>query len=113
MKKNEEHRNSFNEAKKRKKTMKKNMSRLGPISHKHAIFFLDIQKQREFYKNAKNVKKLLKQQNLQHDLCPPQSLKENENETKESYMVERRKKKKSNALSLEELYKKKHEEKEK
>ncbi|CAL0302460.1 unnamed protein product [Lupinus luteus] len=74
-----------------------------------------IKKQREFYKNAKNVnkfKKLVKQQNQQNNPSLSQKLIESVNETGEDKDKSERRKKNS-ALNLEELYKKKHEEIEK
>ncbi|XP_027367121.1 stress response protein NST1-like [Abrus precatorius] len=133
MKKNEELSNRFDKAKEKtmmmmKKKKMKNMSRLGGNGLSLNAFANAksknnpynpslIKKQREFYKNAKNVnkfKKLLKQQHLQSDHCSTQSLIENENEPKEDKdMSEGRRKKKISAFSLEELYKKQHVEKEK
>ncbi|CAK8544267.1 unnamed protein product [Lathyrus sativus] len=78
-----------------------------------------IKKQRELYKNAKNVqkyKKMLKQHNQHNDPSVAQRHVENLNETEANNnddKNERRKRKKDSAFSLEELYKKQHEEKEK
>ncbi|XP_045793137.1 stress response protein NST1 isoform X2 [Trifolium pratense] len=119
-----------------KKNKKRNVSRLGGSgrslnvsanakSNNNQYNPALIKKQRELYKNAKNVnkyKKMLKRQNLQNEeelmLQPkPQNvdLSENLNETEgDKDKNERRKpRKKDSAFSLEELYKKKHEEKEK
>ncbi|KAG4913661.1 hypothetical protein AAZX31_19G193800 [Glycine max] len=108
-------------------TKKKNISRLGGsglsldafanAKSKNNLYNpAIIKKQREFYKNAKNVnkfKKLVKQQNQQNDPSLAQRLKENVNETEENKDKSERRKRKNSALSLEELYKKQHEEKEK
>ncbi|KAK7396845.1 hypothetical protein VNO78_18006 [Psophocarpus tetragonolobus] len=125
MKKNEERIDNQKNKKKKHIMMKKNISRLGggglsldafasaKSNNNHYNPAL-IKKQREFYKNAKNVnkfKKLLKQQNQQNDPSLAQRLIENVNETKE-YKDKSAKTKKNSARSLEELYKKQHEEKE-
>ncbi|OIV95391.1 hypothetical protein TanjilG_06260 [Lupinus angustifolius] len=113
-----------------KKTMiakkKKNISRLGggglslnafanaKSNNNHYNPSL-IKKQREFYKNAKNVnkfKKLVKQQNQQNNPSLSQRVIESVDETGEDKDKSERRKKNS-ALNLEELYKKKHEEIEK
>ncbi|CAJ1879649.1 unnamed protein product [Sphenostylis stenocarpa] len=127
MKKNEERGDNHNE-KKRMMMRRKNISRLGggglsldtfanaKSKNNHYNPAL-IKKQREFYKNAKNVnkfKKLLKQQNQQNGPTLPQGHEENVNETDEyKDKSEERRRMKSSAFSLEELYKKQHEEKEK
>ncbi|XP_028765448.1 stress response protein NST1 [Neltuma alba] len=75
-----------------------------------------IKKQREFYKNAKKVnkfKKLLKQQNEQNDVSLPQRMIESENGVEEDRDNNKKRIRKDASLRLEELYKKKHEEKEK
>ncbi|RDX93667.1 hypothetical protein CR513_24033, partial [Mucuna pruriens] len=128
MKKNEERSDDHNNKKKKHIMMKKkNLSRLGgsglsldafanaKSKNNHYNPAL-IKKQREFYKNAKNVnkfKKLLKQQNQQSDPSLAERLVENGNETEEYKDQSERGKKKNSAFSLEELYKKQHEEKEK
>lgn len=74
-----------------------------------------IKKHREFYKNAKKVnkfKKLLKQQNGQNDVSLNQRTIESENEVEGDRDKNKKRIKKDASLSLEELYKKKHEEKE-
>ncbi|TKY61829.1 DNA ligase [Spatholobus suberectus] len=126
MKKNEERSDNHNKEKKHIMMKKKNISRLGgsglsldafanaKSKNNHYNPAL-IKKQRELYKNAKNVnkfKKLLKQQNQQNDPSLAQRLIENVNETEECKDKHERRKKKNGALSLEELYKKQHEEKE-
>ncbi|KAL5155659.1 hypothetical protein HKD37_19G054705 [Glycine soja] len=124
MKKNDKVRS---DKKKQIMTKKKNISRLGGsglsldafanAKSKNNLYNpAIIKKQREFYKNAKNVnkfKKLVKQQNQQNDPSLAQRLKENVNETEENKDKSERRKRKNSALSLEELYKKQHEEKEK
>ncbi|GAU42534.1 hypothetical protein TSUD_341600 [Trifolium subterraneum] len=105
-----------------------------PLLQQSLVVGCDVEKQRELYKNAKNVnkyKKMLKRQNLQNDPSvaerhieeelmsqpKPQNvdLSENLNETEgDKDKNERRKRrKKDSAFSLEEIYKKQHEEKEK
>ncbi|CAJ2632096.1 hypothetical protein L195_g000832 [Trifolium pratense] len=140
MTKKDDKRNDKHDEKKKlmiaKKNKKRNVSRLGGSGRSLNVFANAksnnnqynpalIKKQRELYKNAKNVnkyKKMLKRQNLQNEeelmLQPkPQNvdLSENLNETEgDKDKNERRKpRKKDSAFSLEELYKKKHEEKEK
>ncbi|KAF7804814.1 stress response protein NST1 [Senna tora] len=130
--KNEERSEKFNKSEsvnKSKKNMmrKKNMTRLGggglsleafanaksKDNHYNPAL---IKKQREFYKNAKNVKKfkkLLKRENPQNDLSSAQRRIQNENGSEEGQGMSKKRPKKDSALSLEELYKKKHEEKEK
>ncbi|XP_062144817.1 uncharacterized protein LOC133852150 [Alnus glutinosa] len=76
-----------------------------------------IKKKKEFYKNAKNVKKykkLLKQQSQQHDISLAISPLEEENETEDgSTMSMKNKNNKNHGIpSLKELYKQKHEKKE-
>ncbi|KAK7337396.1 hypothetical protein VNO77_17967 [Canavalia gladiata] len=126
MKKNEE-RSDNHKKKKHIMMKKKNVSRLGGSGLSLDVFANAksknnhynpslIKKQREFYKNAKNVnkfKKLLKQQNQQNDPSLAQRFIENVNETEEDKDKSEKKKKKNSSLNLEELYKKKHEEKEK
>ncbi|ESW35054.1 hypothetical protein PHAVU_001G202800 [Phaseolus vulgaris] len=123
MKKNEER----SDNRKKKHTMKKNFSRMGGGGLSLEAFAnakaknnhynpAIIKKQREFYKNAKNVnkfKKLLKQQNQQNDHTLAQGHDKNVNETGEYKDKSERRRRKNSAFSLEELYKKQHEEKEK
>lgn len=126
MKKNEERSDNYNNKKKQIMMKKKNISRLGGSglsldafanaksknNHYNPAF---IKKQREFYKNAKNVnkfKKLVKHENQQNGPSLAQRLIENENEIEE-HKDKSEKRKKHSGFSLEELYKKQHEEKEK
>ncbi|XP_020212941.1 protein PXR1 [Cajanus cajan] len=123
MKKNEERSNNHDKKKKHIMMKKKNISRLGGSGLSLDAFAnaksknnhynpAIIKKQREFYKNAKNVnkfKKLLKQQN---DPSLAQKLVENVKESGE-YKDKGERRKKNSSLSLEELYKKQREEKEK
>ncbi|PIN02567.1 hypothetical protein CDL12_24916 [Handroanthus impetiginosus] len=114
---------------KNKKKMKKNMQRLGGKGGLSLESFVNaktrndnynpslIKKQREFYKNAKYVKKYKMSLKQQEQLGGPgpstaKRLLESENETTEEDHVNQNKKKKKNARSLEELYEKKREEKE-
>ncbi|KAK4270087.1 hypothetical protein QN277_023168 [Acacia crassicarpa] len=74
-----------------------------------------IKKQREFYENAKKVKKfkkLLKQQTGQNDVSLTQRMIESENGVEGDREKSKKRIKKDASLGLEELYKKKHEEKE-
>ncbi|BAT86350.1 hypothetical protein VIGAN_04399000 [Vigna angularis var. angularis] len=121
MKKNEEH----SDNRKKKHMMKRNISRLGGSGLSLEAFAnaksknkqynpAIIKKQREFYKNAKNVnkfKKLLKQQNQQNDRSLGQKHDKDVNETDKD--KSERTRRKNSAFSLEELYRKQHEEKEK
>lgn len=127
MKKNEERSDNQNNKKKQMMMKKKNISRLGGSGLSLDAFAnaksknnhynpAIIKKQREFYKNAKNVnkfKKLLKHQNQQNDPSSAWRRAENVNETEEYKDRSEKRKKKTGGLSLEELYKKQHEEKEK
>lgn len=132
MTKNNDERSDNHEDKQKRLTMKKNkrrnVSRLGGSGLSLNAFANAksnnsgynpslIKKQREIYNNAKKVKKykkMLKQQNQQSDPSVSQRHIENLNETEEDKdKNERRRRKKDSAFSLEELYKKQHEEKEK
>lgn len=132
MTKNNDERSDNHEDKQKRLTMKKNkrrnVSRLGGSGLSLNAFANAksnnsgynpslIKKQREIYNNAKKVKKykkMLKQQNHQSDPSVSQRHIENLNETEEDKdKNERRRRKKDSAFSLEELYKKQHEEKEK
>ncbi|KAL6516026.1 hypothetical protein OROGR_019331 [Orobanche gracilis] len=115
---------------KNKKKMKRNMQRLGGRGGLSLETFANaktrnenynpslIKKQREFYKNAKYIRKYkrsLKQQehlNIHSTDERPLEL-ECDNEKNEGGYVNRNKNGKKNARSLEELYEKKHQEKEK
>ncbi|KAL2510584.1 rRNA processing [Abeliophyllum distichum] len=113
--------------KNKKKMMKKNMQRLGGAGLSLEAFAnaktrnnnynpAIIKKQREFYKNAKYLrkyKKSLKQQEQHNDPSTTARPSEMENETEEDRNVEQKNKKSKNARSLKELYEKKHEEQEK
>lgn len=106
---------------------KKNMMRLGGVGLSLEAFANAksirnnynpalIKKQREFYKNAKYVrkfKKKLKQQNQQDNLSSVVRPMKDENETGEGSKMMKKNKKKSGSYSLKELYEKQHEEKEK
>ncbi|KAK7837503.1 uncharacterized protein LOC112020567 [Quercus suber] len=77
-----------------------------------------IKKQKEFYKNAKHVKKyknLLKQQSQQHDISSAIRSVEDENATEDGSRMGMNKQNKKNPgiPSLKEMYDKKHEKKEK
>ncbi|KAI4301346.1 hypothetical protein L6164_034634 [Bauhinia variegata] len=75
-----------------------------------------IKKQREFYKNAKSVKKFKKfinQQNQQDGLSSASGLIESQDEPEDTKDANKKRTKKNGSFSLEELYKKKHEEIEK
>ncbi|XP_047157286.1 histone-lysine N-methyltransferase, H3 lysine-79 specific [Vigna umbellata] len=123
MKKNEEH----SDNRKKKHMMKRNISRLGGSGLSLEAFAnaksknkqynpAIIKKQREFYKNAKNVnkfKKLLKQKNQQNDRSLGQKHDKDVNETDKYKDKSERRRRKNSAFSLEELYRKQHEEKEK
>ncbi|XP_004510216.1 uncharacterized protein [Cicer arietinum] len=132
MKKNDRECNNNHEEKKKRmimmKNKKRNISRLGGSGLSLDVFANAksnnsrynpalIKKQKEFNKNAKHVqkfKKLLKQQNQQNEPSVAQRHIESLNETEgDKDNNERRKRKKDSAFSLEELYKKTHEEKEK
>lgn len=131
MTKNNDERSDNHEDKQKRLTMKKNkrrnVSRLGGSGLSLNAFANAksnnsgynpslIKKQREIYNNAKKVKKykkMLKQQNHQSDPSVSQRHIENLNETEEDKDKNgRRRRKKDSAFSLEELYKKQHEEKE-
>ncbi|CAA2956383.1 uncharacterized protein LOC111412415 [Olea europaea var. sylvestris] len=114
--------------KSKKKMVKKNMQRLGGAGLSLEAFANAktrndnynpalIKKQREFYKNAKYVQKFkrsLKQQEQQNDPSTISRPLEDENETEEVRNAEQKNKNgKKKSQSLEELYKKKHEEQEK
>ncbi|KAK6141315.1 hypothetical protein DH2020_024951 [Rehmannia glutinosa] len=113
---------------KNKKKMKKNMQRLGGRGGLSLESFANIKarnenynpsiikKQREFYKNAKYMKKY-KRSLKQHEQpnIPPTDERplEGENETNERDYVNRNKRSKKNTRSLGKLYEKKREEEEK
>ncbi|KAJ7972897.1 rRNA-processing protein like [Quillaja saponaria] len=116
---------SINMAKKKKK---KNMMRLGGGGLSLDVFANAksknngynpalIKKQREFYKNAKQVRKFknsLKQQSEQTDSSRAKRPLEDENEGEDDKKMKRHQnRKKRGNFSMEELYEKKHEEKEK
>ncbi|XP_057782414.1 uncharacterized protein LOC131000500 [Salvia miltiorrhiza] len=112
-----------------KKKMKKNMQRLGGRGGLSLASFANakarndnynpsvIKKQREFYKNAKYVKKYKKTINQQEHRSTPsttQGLLEGENVANEVNRARQKKTMyKKNARNLQELYEKKHEEQEK
>ncbi|QCD98184.1 stress response protein nst1 [Vigna unguiculata] len=122
MKKNEERSDN-----RKKHSMKRNISRLGGSGLSLEAFANAksknkqynpalIKKQREFYKNAKNVnkfKKLVKQQNQHNGRSLAQEHDKSVNETDEYKDKSERRMRKNSAFSLEELYRKQHEEKEK
>ncbi|KAL8548529.1 hypothetical protein ACS0TY_007726 [Phlomoides rotata] len=113
---------------KNRKKFKKNMQRLGGRGGLSLESFANaktrndnynpslIKKQREFYKNAKCVQKYKKSINKQEQLSSPSTSKkpfEVENVTNEGDSIERNKKSKKNARSLQELYERKRAEEEK
>ncbi|KAH6766356.1 rRNA-processing protein [Perilla frutescens var. hirtella] len=111
----------------KKKKMKRNMQRLGGRGGLSLETFANaktrndnynpslIKKQREFYKNAKCVRKYKKSINQQEQQSTPSTAERllvGENETKEREVTNQKNKNKKNARNLEELYTKKHEEQE-
>ncbi|XP_047977274.1 uncharacterized protein LOC125219356 [Salvia hispanica] len=124
------HRNDDNEAKiggvTNKKKMKKNMQRLGGRGGLSLASFANakarndtynpsvIKKQREFYKNAKYVKKYKKSLNQQERQSTPSTAQELlEGENGGGNASQKKMKYKKNARNLQELYEKKHGEQEK
>ncbi|KAK4418189.1 hypothetical protein Salat_2231600 [Sesamum alatum] len=114
---------------KNKKKMKKNMQRLGGRGGLSLEAFANaktrndnynpaiIKKQREFYRNAKYLQKYKRSLKQQQQLDAPSTSErpaEGENEIREGDNdVNKNKRSKKNARSLQELYQKKHEEEEK